>query len=386
MKKHILFILPALIIGLAACNNTTDLDEEAVQKTANLPTLFLDYDGGLGVLDKTYNIKYGDAFLGLEHYTYGAKTVDIEWTANSEKVKISSLSSGLYANRSKITFAMGKTEADDYNTVVTGTIKCGAVTQVVTFNANVGHTNIIDTTIKEFKEGYKDAGYNTSLTGDAVKFATTDTVSFYGYVTGTFEPSNSHLYSGVWIQDGADSIQLYANKLGTVWFVNELAIGDLVHVVGYGSGYNGLLEVKPSIVDKMQPGEVASISAPTTITFNNADGWTATELLHKDSNLVQFNNLVYKSGTAGTVGAHWTLTFEGTKSDGTTKVNVTVYVNYHIGATAQQAIKDMMATWTAGVTTIDLAGVISWYNGPQIVPVFMDGKTPDQGIVVHQAA
>lgn len=386
MKKHILFILPALILGLAACDTTNGGDAEAVQKTANLPTLFLDYDGATGMLDKTYNIKYGDAFLGLDSYTYGTKTVEIEWTANNEKVKISSLTSGLYANRAKITFGMGKTEADDYAAVITGTITCGSASQTVKFNANVGHTNIIDTTIKEFKEGYKDAGYNASLTGDAVKFATTDTVSFYGYVTGTFEPNNSHLYSGVWVQDGDDAIQLYANKLGTVWFVNELAVGDLVHVVGYGSGYNGLLEVKPSIVDKMQPGEVASIGAPTTITLNNADNWSATELLHKDSNLVQFNNLVYKSGTAGTVGAHWTLTFEGTKADGTTKVNVTVYVNYHIGTTAQQAIKDMMSTWTAGVTTIDLAGVISWYNNPQIVPVFLNGKTPAECIVVHQAA
>ncbi|MDR0934832.1 MAG: hypothetical protein LBM03_00820 [Erysipelotrichaceae bacterium] len=383
MNKKILFMLPALLIGLAACSGQSD--QAAVDEAASVGTLWLDWNGGPALDGKTYQIAYGNSLFGLNSYVTqsgSGKEVTIEWSSDTpDKVKLNDITRGNYAGRTKIGFKMGTAEGDEYTAVVTANLKCGNATAAVSFSAEVGISDIKETTIKDFKEGYKDAGYNTTL-GEAV-YTSADDVSMYGYITGSFEQNDSHLYSGVWIQAGEDAIQLYAAQLWNQWNSNGLAIGDFVHVVGFGSGYNGLLELKPTVVEvEVADPESLGVSAPSKISMDNGDNWNATWLLHKDSSLVEMNGLVYKSGEIGANGKHWTLKFEATTTS-TTKVEVTIYVNYHIGATAQDAIRAKLGTLVAGTTTIDIKGIISWYNAPQIVPVFLDGLSPADCITVR---
>lgn len=392
MKRRKLFILPLLILGmsLAACvtEEVPATAEDAINATKNLPTLVLRPDGSSATLGKTYSVALGDKFYVLDKYVYEDFEVTVDWTSdNASNVTFKSVATiGTLAveNRLEVSFKVGVVAADDYLATISGTLSCeGAESVGINFKASVTHVVSKETTILELKEGYKDANYNMTLPDEDVVFKSSTLISFYAYVVGHHEENSSHLYSGIWVQDGDYGVQIYAGKLDTLWFANEIAIGDLVHVIGYGSGYGpGLLEVKPSVLDKAVASEHPTIELPEEMVFEDADNWNSTWLTHKDSNLIEFKNLVYKSGTASTVGSHWTIKFEGTKSDGTTKVEIPLYVNYHIGTTAQTAIKTLMTDWVAGTTTVTIKGAVSWYGTPQLVVIFLEDLTPVECITV----
>lgn len=389
MKRKKLFLLPLLVIGmsLASCTPKEELatPEEAIAATQNLPTLVIRPDGSAAALGKTYTIKLGDKFYVLNKYVHAGREVEIDWSVDvPDKVTfkpVTQIAALPVENRVEVSFKVGIFEADDYLATIKGSISCEEATPVeVNFKADVGHSPATNTTIKNLKLGFKDGSYNQSLSNPI--YSGTTLLSFYGYVVGNFEESANNLYSGVWIHDGEDGLQLFAGNLGTAWFANETEIGDLVHVVGYASSYNGLLEVKPSVFETVNSADHPEIAKPVETIFEDADNWNLEFLTHKDGNIATVKNLVYKSGTAAKIGTHWTIKFEGTKSDGTTKVEVNLYVNYHIGADAQTSIEALMSTWVAGTTRVDLKGPISWYNTPQMTLAFLDGMTPVDGITV----
>lgn len=393
MKKKILLMLPVLMLGisLVACDEPapTYTPEEAIQHVAeNLPTLFLDAAGMPGRLKKTYDVLPGDSFIAMTAYSY-QETLDvtIAWTSNqTEKVTIKpvTLVEGMpVQNRVLITFKTGFYREDEFDAKITGTISCGEATPVeVYFNTDVGYLEVTETDIKSFKEGYKDAQYNKDLATPT--FNNSDTVSVYGYITATFEPSTDHLYTGVWIQNGEDGIQLYAGNLSKLYFDLELQQGDLIRAIGYGSGYNGLLEIKPQLIEKVDEVGELDVTEPIIVEYANADGWSKDDLKNKDGNLIVMKNLTLKTAVGSfKPGSHWTIKMEGTKSDGTTKVEVQLYVNYHIGNAAQEAVLAKLKTMVVGTTVFDLIGPISWYNAPQFNLAFVGELSPVDTITIH---
>lgn len=396
MKKKILFILPALMLGmsLAACGEeqVTHTPEEAIEYVSEvLPTLFLDAAGMPGRLKKTYDVVPGDTFLAMTTFTYeDTLEVNIEWTSDRPSdvtIKNVTNSGGIKVeNRVQISFKTVYKMEDRYSSKITGRITCEDATPVeVYFNTDVKHLNVRETTIREFKEGYKDAQYNKTLANPV--FASSDTVSVYGYVVANFEPTSDHLYSGAWIQNGEDGLQLYAGTLSTFWFDLELKVGDLIRAIGYGAGYNGLLELKPNVIEKITVKGDLVVADPVVKQFATADGWSAAELLNKDGNAVFMKNLVLKTALPTLVaGSHWTIALQGTKADGTTKVDVQLYVNYHIGKDAQNALKPILEGLVVGTTTFDLKAMISWYNTPQLTLAFFNAGTtfvPSDCITIH---
>lgn len=375
---------------MASCDDPapTYTPEEAIQYVAEvLPTLVIDNAGMPGRLKKTYDVLPGDSFLVMTAYKFqDALDVNIEWkTDQAEKITFKKItaSGGLKVeNRTQVNFLTVYEKKDVYSGKITGTITCGEATPVeVYFKVDVKHLTVIETSIKEFKEGFSDAQYNKNLANPTFKSA--DTVSVYGYVTATFEPTEGHLHAGVWIQNGVDGIQLYAGNLAKFYFDLELDFGDLVRVIGYGSGYSGLLEIKPNLIEKIEEKGDIVVADPVVTEYANAENWSAAGMLNKDGNIAVMKNLTLKTRPTLNTGSHWTLKFEGTKADGETKVEVQLYVNYHIGTEAQEAVKTVLESLVIGQTRVDLKGPIAWYNAPQFNLVFFEGATPAQGIIIH---
>lgn len=208
-------------------------------------------------------------------------------------------------------------------------------------------------------------------------------IDFYGRVTGTMEPTEDHLYSGVYVQDGDYAMMLYAGTLDENWFGGELAIGDDVYVKGTLSPYSGLMEVKPTEVRLMTAEDNYTVSTPTVISLTG-DNWSTDALMNQDSRLFVAENAIYKSGTISSPTSHSTIKFELTKADGTT-VEADLRLNYHIGVDQMTALQTKINGLSAGAV-VDLKGVIGWYNAPQMSLQFLDGATPDESMVVHQQA
>jgi len=182
-----------------------------------------------------------------------------------------------------------------------------------------------------------------------------------GIVTSSFEDSEAHLYAGVFIQDGEHSLQLYAGSLRSLWVENNVKVGDCVFVVGPLSFY-GVIEMKPTMLEVVNKAE-NNIADPVTINLDNKtfDGAT---LMANQSSLTSISNVTYVSGNVKTTSAHATIKF----SHGETEIPV--YVNYHIGETAMNAIKALVETYTTS-TVISVRGILSFYDGnPQIIPIF----------------
>lgn len=391
MKRKSLFILPLLILGmgLAACE-TKATAEDAINDAKNLGTLVLKSDGSNATIGNTYFPKEGDVFYVLTKHVYQDFEVTINWASDNDNVTFEDVTIifGQPAeNRQKVNIQFGLLAEHDYLATITGTLSCENVqSSEVNFKTNVIHLSSRDATIKELKEGYKDSSYNSSLSDENVVFKPAYRLSLYGYVVGRYEENTTHLSYGVWIQDGADGIQLLNTsdgKLAALWIENEIAIGDFVRVIGNAAGSNGVLQLKPVLLMKATPSEHPTVTLPIETVLADADNWDATLLLNKDSNIVEVQNLVYASGTPGSVGSNWTIRFEGTKSDETTRIEVAVYISYHIGSTAQNAIKDMMTDWVVGTTTVDIKGFTYFIGAsPRLALAFLEDLTPDQCITV----
>lgn len=200
-----------------------------------------------------------------------------------------------------------------------------------------------------------------------------DMVLTIGRITGAYDWSYDEIFRGVWITDGADGLMLYAGTLQTDFYDSEdseakLKVGDVVQVFGEASPYNGLFEVKPKKVIKVTDQTVIDSIAPASYpTITGAE--LAAKTIVDTGNIVRISGLklgkldgtpVDLSSLA--TGSHWTLNC----NDGTT--DITVYVNYHVGATAQTAVKTFLQVLT-GSQTFSLLSSVSAYNAIQLTPI-----------------
>lgn len=256
-------------------------------------------------------------------------------------------------------------------------LKAGSATITATWG---GKTDTVELTVlpkaeamtlKKVREGIADG----SIKAD-------DIVDFYGRVTATMENSKDHLYSGVYVQDGEYSMMLYAGQLDANWFGSNMKIGSDIYVKGTLAPYNGLNEVKPTEMRLIEEGEY-TVAEPTAIEITG-DNFNKDDLAGMDGRLFTAKDLTYVSGKITSVTEHADINFTAKNSKGE-DVAVPLRVNYHIGENAMTELKEIFDGLTAGAV-VDMTGVISWYNVPQLTPQFIDGKTPAQCITVHEQA
>jgi hypothetical protein len=168
-------------------------------------------------------------------------------------------------------------------------------------------------------------------------------------------------------------MMLYAGKMSSLWDYDNWGIGTRLSVVGKLSPYNGLNELKPSVVE-LAPGD-AVIAEPTTLVITEGSQYGATQLAGQDGRLVEIRNAEYVSSETLKVGSHANMTFKlGTAT-------ITFRVNYHIGADAYAGLIEVASTLKAG-DKVNLYGVVSWFNAPQISPQFIKDRTPAQCIEI----
>ena len=196
-----------------------------------------------------------------------------------------------------------------------------------------------------------------------------DYVLFYGRFGGWYENTKAQLYSGAFIYNGDDAVMIYAGSISADFFNEDgsakINPGDAVQVFGYASPYNGLFEVKPKSVVKLEetdPNAAAiqplQYTSMTVAQMNEADitdtgRFVQSEALKLDGSLPSM-----------TVGKHWTIPVKSA-TDSTKKINI--YVNYHVGSDSQNAIKSFLES--LGTSSFVFKGVLSSYNAYQLTPV-----------------
>ncbi len=192
-----------------------------------------------------------------------------------------------------------------------------------------------------------------------------------GYVTMVMANDANASDRNFYIQEGAYGVYIY-----TAYNNYNVAEGDYVDVTGMVTSYEGLLEMTK--VSKSDPLVVRVLTdvtgtAPVALTVTESM-WSATGLAGQDARLIDITGLVFKSGTvSNTTGVHSTIYFTLGSKD------VMCYVNYHIGTTAQTAIKTLIEGLVAG-DTVDYHGLLTWYAGPQL------GPNSASNFTVHHAA
>lgn len=188
-----------------------------------------------------------------------------------------------------------------------------------------------------------------------------DTVIVRGYISGYYQKSANDFYTGVFLSDGPHTVMLYSGSLSN--YVNDLEIGTLCQVIADWSAYNGLVELKP------QSGGIAILKNDQEISEPSLQEYTANQFVALKSgssgNLCKVQNLTLKDDQAAIEalkpGEHWTLTAE---ADGK---EIPIYVNYHIGKEAQEAIKTLLVV--NRTKTFDFVGTVGYYNKPQLSPL-----------------
>ena len=197
-----------------------------------------------------------------------------------------------------------------------------------------------------------------------------------GIVTAAYDWSYDEIFRGVIIADGTSGALLYSGCLQTAFYDDansaaKIKVGDVVEVYGEVSPYNGLFEIRPQVVRvTTDAATVAALHEPTFRTVT-ADEVAASKQ-ENTGDLVRVEGLKLKAGTdiaSLVVGKdekneyhHWTLTCvdSGDKE-------VQIYVNYHIGEDAQNAIKTLLSGLNGGTFTFQ--GILSAYNAMQLTPM-----------------
>lgn len=365
MKKRLLPIALLVVLGLAACNpttTTTTTTEPTTDPTTTEPTTTEPSEE----VAKSFSIKNKDELQA--EWKVGEANRAIEF----ESDPVMNVNAEIAAKKLVIT------SSDPTVVTVIGknlsALKAGTATITATWRDK---TDTIELTILDKAPVMGLKALREGIAAGELKEGAI--VDFYGEVTATMEPSEDHLYSGIYVQDGEYAMMVYAGSLGTLWFENNLAIGDKVYVNGTLAPYNGLNEVKPTELRKIEDGEY-EVAEPTALEIT-AETYNATSLLGNDGRLFTMKDLTYVDGKITDVTAHTNINFEATKEDGT-KVPVVFRANYHLGKTAMTELKEVVDGLSAG-TKVDLTGVISWFNTPQLAPQFLAGKTPAQNITVH---
>ena len=359
------FLIPALAIFLlTGCEDP--LEQRLVEAVSEIGALVTNGRTGMPYSDRTMtiNMASGDTLSATTSVKINTETLSID-VVNGVEVTVTYAFDATTAENWNI--AVGKPDAiharlapkildfEDYSSVLTATIAYGSYSKVVTWNIDVA------------QRGYELVVVPISEIRGSVEVNAEITTR--GYITGHYEESQLHLYSGVMIADGDSAIMMYAGSLSILWFQGDYAIGDLVIVTGVYSPYSGLAELKPNELSLSY--DFAEVEEPVDLVIASEAEYTTAALTGMDGRIAQINGLVYVSGkeslTAG--GSHVTIKMKL----GATSVDLRL--NYHIGTDMQQAFIDLMANWVANTTTINYHGHLGWYNGPQVAPFTVDAIT-----------
>lgn len=197
-----------------------------------------------------------------------------------------------------------------------------------------------------------------------------DEVVVNGIISSYFE-SPDHIYAGTFIQDGPNAISLYAGQLSKYFTDLGLKLGDKVRVEGALDIYNGLEQIKPTVISIVEDD---TLEEPEILEITDFSKFNATDLAKQSGRLVKVSNVPYMGlaenseiSISASSGGHYTANF------GTSTNTIPYYVNYHVGENARNNIAGILNALEVG-DTVDLYGVIGWYNSPQISPVYMVGR------------
>ncbi|MFA6376996.1 MAG: hypothetical protein WCW63_00065 [Acholeplasmataceae bacterium] len=201
-----------------------------------------------------------------------------------------------------------------------------------------------------------------------------DYAYFTGRVSGWYQFGPDESYRGIFLSDGSDGIMLYAGSISTAFFSDSEVLinkGDVISVYGLVSPYSGLFEVKPNSITKItDPTTIASIAPLSYQTVGVTDITSGTTVL--TGNFVSVPGLTLKTVPTLTVGSHWTVVAQDASGN-----ELTIYVNYHVGETAQNAIKTIFES-LGSTGTFTFQGVVSAYNSLQVTPIATATTTADQ--------
>lgn len=253
-------------------------------------------------------------------------------------------------------------------------VAAGQATITATY---AGLTDTVEITVLEkvVTPAMKIAALRDAITAEEI--VKEDEVVVNGIISSYFE-SPDHTYAGAFIQDGPDAISLYAGSISKDFEALGLKLGDKVRVEGTLDIYNGLEQIKPTAITLV---EDETLEEPEILEITDFSKFNATDLAQQSGRLIKVTNVPYIGLAKGseisiddTSGKHYTVNF------GTAEHTIPYYVNYHAGKNARNNIAGILRSLEAG-DTVDLYGVIGWYNAPQISPVYMSGRDAGDCIV-----
>ncbi len=253
-------------------------------------------------------------------------------------------------------------------------VAAGQATITATY---AGLTDTVEITVLEkvVTPAMKIAALRDAITAEEI--VKEDEVVVNGIISSYFE-SPDHTYAGAYIQDGPDAISLYAGSISKDFEALGLKLGDKVRVEGTLDIYNGLEQIKPTAITLVEDD---TLQDPQILEVTDFSKFNKTDLAQQSGRLIKVTNVPYiglakesEISIDDTSGHHYTVNF------GTAEHTIPYYVNYHAGKNARNNIAGILRSLEAG-DTVDLYGVISWYNAPQISPVYMSGRDAGDCIV-----
>jgi len=202
-----------------------------------------------------------------------------------------------------------------------------------------------------------------------------------GYITTMYADNNA-----LTVQDGEYALNFFKIQ---EFAAMGLKVGDYIEAVGEFGGYNGVSQLswikRLNIADPVENGAalpvVHDITPADFKEFFDATDPAAqfmTKLYELDSARVKVdtplkilraidaNGVEIALSALPTTGKHADIILGATV--GTTDIEIKLSLNYHIGPTVQQGLKDkLIAAGIGGHITYD--GILSWYNEPILNPM-----------------
>ncbi len=199
-----------------------------------------------------------------------------------------------------------------------------------------------------------------------------ETVVTKGYITAFMNNVDGDEFkNGVWIGDGADGMMLYGGMLPSS--MGTLEIGDLILMAGTASPYNGLFEVNPKSISKIDDPAIGSdynVSTPVWTELDEA-GIKALDAEKADDQftipnvtLTGIEDLKDKSSMefGGTVGS----------------TSFAIYVNKHTNAAQRTALLKHLQDNKDKTVTLKVIG--GWNNSAfqfTVAQITKDGNLND---------
>ena len=165
---------------------------------------------------------------------------------------------------------------------------------------------------------------------------TSGTVVTSGYVVALMNDKQDGEFSnGVWIADGNDGMMLYGGNLAS--YFSSLKIGTYVFVSGAASPYNGLFEVKPSVIN-LNEAPRANVAVPEFKVTTEAElnAFTADNC----SDPVLFENVTITTNVAELANAAASTAITLNLKVGNT--SIAYYANKHTATEDRQALVDLL--------------------------------------------